>query len=150
MNAALLVFGWGNRSRGDDALGPLFVEQLAQRWGERGDVDFLDDYQLVPEHALDLVGRRAVLFVDACVEGTAPFVGRAVVARADADLASHALTPAALLQVYRRVEGRDAPPATLLAIHASSFDLGAAPRADAMANLEAALDWGHAWLESHL
>ena len=27
--APLLVFGWGNPSRGDDALGPLLVEQLA-------------------------------------------------------------------------------------------------------------------------
>ena len=29
MTAPLLVFGWGNASRGDDALGPLFVQQLS-------------------------------------------------------------------------------------------------------------------------
>ena len=28
----LLVFGWGNLSRGDDALGPLRVEQLRAEW----------------------------------------------------------------------------------------------------------------------
>ena len=45
MTAPLLVFGWGNRSRGDDALGPLFVERLqlmAEAAGLAG-LEFLDD-----------------------------------------------------------------------------------------------------------
>ena len=28
LTAPTLVFGWGNASRGDDALGPLFIERL--------------------------------------------------------------------------------------------------------------------------
>ena len=42
----LLVFGWGNLSRGDDALGPLCVEQLRAEWTASAGVEFLDDYQL--------------------------------------------------------------------------------------------------------
>ena len=43
---ALLVFGWGNRSRGDDALGPLCVERLREAAPAGVDAEFLDDYQL--------------------------------------------------------------------------------------------------------
>ncbi len=63
MSAPLLVFGWGNLSRGDDALGPLFVQQLRLLAGaDAGNrVDFLEDYQLQIEHALDLAEGRAEL-----------------------------------------------------------------------------------------
>ena len=63
-----MVFGIGNRSRGDDAAGPLLVEGLAgwlEREGLGAQVDCLEEYQLQPEHALDLLGRRLALFVDA-------------------------------------------------------------------------------------
>jgi hypothetical protein len=30
LTAPTLIFGWGNPSRGDDALGPLFVEHFAE------------------------------------------------------------------------------------------------------------------------
>ena len=76
MNAPLLVFGWGNLSRGDDALGPLFVQQLSALAGAAmpaTQVDFLEDYQLQIEHALDLVSRERVLFVDASLNCAAPF-----------------------------------------------------------------------------
>jgi hydrogenase maturation protease len=68
MTAPLLVFGWGNASRGDDALGPLFVQRLsalAATAKGNSKMEFLQDYQLQIEHALDLVSRERVLFVDA-------------------------------------------------------------------------------------
>jgi len=89
MTAPLLVFGWGNPSRGDDALGPLFVERLrgmAERAG-LGGMEFLEDYQLQVEHALDLVGRVRVLFVDASLDCRAPFEATAVRAARDLSLA---------------------------------------------------------------
>ena len=74
--APLLVFGWGNPSRGDDALGPLLVEQLADRAQAQlpaGRLECLTDFQLQVEHALDLVGRERVLFVDAAIGLQTPF-----------------------------------------------------------------------------
>src|SRR5450830_1062984 len=70
--APLLVFGWGNLSRGDDALGPLCIERLRALAAPATAVDYLDDYQLQIEHALDLVGRQRVLFVDASLSCGAP------------------------------------------------------------------------------
>ncbi len=141
-----LVFGWGNASRGDDALGPLFVERLQREWGEGAGVDFLDDYQLQPEHALDLIGRRRVLLVDASRDAAAPFEARPLQAAEDSSISTHALSPQALLAVYRRLQGEEPPPVTLLAIRGERFELGEAPGAAAVENLEAALGWARAWL----
>jgi hydrogenase maturation protease len=150
MVAPLLVFGWGNASRGDDALGPLFVERLCERLGDAatGCVDFLDDYQLQPEHALDLVGRERVLFVDASLDGAAPFEVRAVLPRRDDSFSTHAMSPAAVLQVFTDVQGHAPPPCTLLAIRGERFELGAPPGEAALTNLSAALDWAVPWFRA--
>ena len=149
VTAPLLVFGWGNRSRGDDALGPLFVEQLGAAMADAvagGEIELLDDYQLQPEHALDLVGRQRVLFVDASLKAAAPFELSTVHADpTPAAVSTHALSPQALLQVYLRVHGAEPPPCTLLAIRGESFELGAPPGEAALQNLRSALDWARGW-----
>ena len=139
MTAPLLVFGWGNASRGDDALGPLFIERL--RALALPGVECLDDYQLQPEHALDLVGRGGVLFVDASHTCRAPFEVTALQPQRDASFSSHAMSPAALLQAFVDVHGSVPPPATLLAIRGERFGLGEPMSEAAQAHLEAALSW---------
>lgn len=148
MTAPLLVFGWGNASRGDDALGPLFIEHLRERLApaELARIDFLDDYQLQVEHALDLVGRERVLFVDASLSCAAPFEATPVRAQRDRTFTTHAMSPAALLQVYVDLQASTPPPCTLLAIRGESFELGEPPREAALTNLAAALGWALGWL----
>lgn len=145
--APLLVFGWGNASRGDDALGPLFVERLRERLDEAAEaqVQCLDDYQLQVEHALDLVGRQRVLFVDASLSCPAPFEATPLQPRRDASFSSHAMSPQALLQVYVELNGRAPPPAMLLAIRGERFELGEPPGEAALRHLEAALGWALDW-----
>ncbi len=144
--APLLVLGWGNPSRGDDALGPLFIARLRALGLSAGQVDYLEDFQLQVEHALDLLGRARVLLVDASLSCAAPFEVTALQPARDASLHSHALTPAALLQVYAELHGRPPPPSTLLVIRGERFELGEAPSAAALANLAAALQWARAWV----
>ncbi|MCC7218819.1 MAG: hydrogenase maturation protease, partial [Burkholderiales bacterium] len=67
--APFLVIGIGNPSRGDDALGPLLVERIEAM--DLPGVECLTDFQLQVEHALDLVGREQVVFVDATAAGEA-------------------------------------------------------------------------------
>ncbi len=146
--APLLVFGWGNLSRGDDALGPLFVERLRELCGQRGlasQIDFLDDYQLQIEHALDLVGRQRVLFVDASLNCAAPFEVTQLQPLQDASFTTHAMSPQSLMQVYRDLHGQTPPPCTLLAIRGEKFELGEPPSAAALDNLAAALQWVEGW-----
>lgn len=144
MTAPLLVFGWGNASRGDDALGPLFIERL--RALALPGVECLDDYQLQPEHALDLVGRQGVLFVDASAACRAPCEVTALQPQRDSSFSSHAMSPAALLQAYVDVHGQAPPPATLLAIRGERFGLGEPISEAAQAHLEAALSWALGFL----
>jgi hydrogenase maturation protease len=144
--APLLVFGWGNPSRGDDALGPLLVEQLAGLAQQSsGRLECLTDFQLQVEHALDLVGRERVLFVDAAVGLQTPFEVRSVVPAAVAGFTTHALAPEALLHVYRDLERSEPPPCTLLAIRAQRFELGDSPGEQALADLALALAWATEW-----
>jgi len=144
--APLLVFGWGNPSRGDDALGPLCAERLRAARLPAAGVEFLDDYQLQIEHALDLVGRQRVLFVDASSNCCAPFEVTLLRAARDASFSTHAMSPQALMLVFRELYGEDPPPCTLLAIRGEQFTLGEALSAAALSHLAAALEWADGWL----
>lgn len=150
MTAATLIFGWGNPSRGDDALGPRFVElfeQLAARHSEWGDIDFLTDFQLQVEHALDLQGRERVLFVDASADKAQACSLIEVKPRLDATFTSHAMSPQAVLQVYRDIEDCAPPPCWLLSIPGVAFELGEALSPSAQHNLATALELTAAWIE---
>jgi len=146
--APILVLAWGNPSRGDDALGPLCLtalrEQLPDRWQDR--VEFLEDYQLQIEHALDLLGRKKVLLIDASRVCQAPFQVTELKPAPDASLTTHALSPQAVLQVFQDVQGEPPPPCTLLAIRGEAFELGEPPSMAALANLDCALAWAGQWL----
>jgi len=132
----ILLFGYGNPGRGDDALGPELVARIAQLHLE--DVECQNDMQLQVEHVTDLNGCDRVLFVDADMSCTEPFEFSEISAEKDGSYTSHAMSPSALLHAYRRVYGRDAPPAFLLRIRGYGFQLGDALSHKATVNLEAA------------
>jgi hydrogenase maturation protease len=149
--APVLVIGVGNRDRGDDAIGPLLLERLRARpeAGGATAVELLDAYQLQPEHALDLRGRRRVIVVDAAASGPAPFTHVPVSPTPDAVITTHSLSPAALAAVYLCLFG-SAPALELLAVRGECFRLGAAPSTAAATNLGAALAWLRRELSSAL
>lgn len=139
--APLLVLGVGNPSRGDDALGSLFIERVAETLHSEvraGQVELLTDYQLQIEHALDLVGRQRVVFVDASVQADGPYQYARVLPDRDASFSTHAMSPAAVLDTHRTVVG-EPPSAWVLAIRGDSFELGDGLSPAAAVNLEAAL-----------
>ena len=134
----LLVFAWGNPSRGDDALGPELLDLLASRQeqGEFAHVELLGDFQLQVEHALDLQGRERVLFIDASVSAQAPWELSALQPQRDTSYTSHAMSPAAILAVYEQINDGPPPPAWLLSIRGYAFELGQPLSAQAGSNLQ--------------
>ena len=116
-----IVLGWGNDARGDDALGPLLLRRIAEAFP---DLDTVEDYQLQIEHALDLDGFDAALFVDASRGLSEPFAFREIAPSAARTPTTHALTPEAVLDVYAQVKGRAPPPAFVLALRGEQFELG--------------------------
>ena len=149
MIAPTLIFGWGNPSRGDDSLGPLFVEHfatLAAHHPEWGEVECLTDFQLQVEHALDLQGRRRVLFVDASLDAPAPCSLARIEAARDASFTTHAMSPQAVLRVFADIEDGEAPPCWLLAIRGERFELGEGLSEAARQSLQAALQLAADWV----
>ena len=53
MPKPILIFGYGNLSRGDDALGPLLLEYIEDHC-DLSTIELLVDFQLQIEHALDI------------------------------------------------------------------------------------------------
>lgn len=150
--APVLVFGYGNPSRGDDALGPEFVRIASERFAghiSRGALEVLTDFQLQVEHALDLEGRARVYFVDATASGDGPFSVTRVSAARDATFTTHLLSPASVLHTYLEVVAAPPPECWLLAVGGQDFELGAPMSARAAANLEAALEAFGGLLEGH-
>ena len=141
----ILIFGYGNPSRGDDALGPVLVERLeilldADCRRRAGGIEWLTDFQLQVEHALDLAGRRLVLFVDAHLDCPAPFQFSRLESAADVSYSTHAISPASVLHVYRDYHGSPPPPSFLLGIRGASFELGEGLSPAAENHLAAALE----------
>lgn len=124
--APLLVIGIGNPSRGDDALGPLFIDRMARLLSAEvaaGQIELLTDFQLQIEHALDLTDRKRVVFVDASLQASPPFAFAPVPIARDRSHSTHALSPSAVLETHQRVVGPP-PPAWCLALPGQRFDLG--------------------------
>lgn len=136
----LVILGYGNLSRGDDALGPLLIQDLQQcqkkyQWQH---VTLLCEYQLQIENILDLNGVNLVVFIDANVSCTTPYYFQRCVADCDSSYSTHALSPAALLHIYKQVQHIDPPPSYVLNIRGEAFALGQSVSASAQVHFQAA------------
>lgn len=119
----VLLFGYGNLSRGDDALGPLLLEYVENHCDLEG-LEILSDFQLQIEHALDLENRSLVLFADASVSCVNAFDFTRLTAARDNSYTTHAMSPAAVLDVYQSIKKQTPPPCFLLSIKAEKLELG--------------------------
>jgi hydrogenase maturation protease len=133
----VLIFTWGNPSRGDDALGPRMYELLEDEAFD--DIDILTDFQLQIEHTIDMKNRDTILFVDASVSAPAPFDFYRLQPVQDDSYTTHAMSPESLLSVYEKTTGQTPPPSFLLAIRGYAFDLGLPVSEKALSNLTQAL-----------
>lgn len=118
----VVVFGYGNESRGDDAIGPRLLHAI-EALGIPG-VEAIEDYQLQIEHALDLAGADLALFLDAGEGTPAPFAFYEARETRNITSSSHAIFPGSVLGVYRQVRGEEPPPAFVLCVCGEEWDLG--------------------------
>jgi hydrogenase maturation protease len=136
-NQPVLIFGYGNPSRGDDALGPLLLQYM-ENTVKHDNIEIQTDFQLQIEHALDLVDRELVLFVDASVFCTGAFDFIELSPARDNSYTTHAMSPAAVLAVYQDIIKQTPPPCFLLSIKGESFELGEGLSTNAKNHLEQA------------
>ena len=134
----ILVIGYGNELRGDDAVGPRIAGKV-EEWHLPG-VRAIACHQLTPELAQDIAGARTVIFVDASVEiegDTAPVV-RLEPAPAS-HFHAHLGDPRALLSLAQTLYGKS-PAAWCAHVPAKNFEIGAPLSAEAQKGLSSALD----------
>ena len=166
MTARLLVIAVGNPGRGDDSLGPRLLGRVREHlqvcgcvrvgvcgtdeWALQGLVDqsgpcaqveLIEEFQLQIEHCLDLQSRERVVFIDAGIGTRAPYSCEPVVEAAEAGVSSHALTPAQVLAVYRRVLGHAPPASWLLCVRGECFELSEDLSEPARERMEKAWTW---------
>jgi len=137
--ARVLVIGFGNRLRGDDAAGPLAAERVAEVCRDDDSIRCMPRPQLPPELAEDLSEVEAVIFLDADAEAEPGTIRRRNIGPdAEGSLATcHSLSPTQLCTLCRSVYG-SAPRAILLSIGARNLDYGhelSAPVEDALPTL---------------
>jgi len=127
----ILIIGYGNPLRGDDAAGFLAAERLARTIGDPG-VTILAVHQITPELAEPVSRAARVIFIDACVGSPPGEIRERPVrpplqrdAAANSSFTHHA-TPEALLAAALALYGR-APEARLLSVAGSDFSYSAEP-----------------------
>lgn len=140
MTKPILVFGYGNLSRGDDALGVLMLQHVEENFSLEN-IDLLTDFQLQIEHALDLENRELVVFVDASVKSEIAFEFTRLQPVRDLSHTTHAMSPAAILDTFQSIKKQTPPPCFLLAIGAKSFELGEDLGDQARQNLKKACEF---------
>jgi hydrogenase maturation protease len=120
----VLVIGYGNTLRGDDAFGPVVADRLRTA-ADSERVLVLTCHQLTPELAGDIAVCEHVIFIDASIASPAgELVCRHLTAgEAAAGPLIHTLGPEQLLSFARLVYGR-APAASLICVGGLQFDLG--------------------------
>lgn len=141
---SLLILGIGNPGRGDDGLGPAFVNAVQAL--VEGDPRFhnecfnderfhdplchdpcfehvrmQENYQLCVEDALLLCECRTVLFVDACLQGEEAFTFTPLHPADPSNLGSHHLSPEQLMALTNVLYGHK-PEAWVLAIRGYAFE----------------------------
>jgi hydrogenase maturation protease len=146
----VLVLGYGNPYRGDDGLGPLLAERVAQWLVSLGEAAKLwVGQQLLPEPAEELVNHDVAIFCDAsAVPLEDGFLLEELDISSDPEgLTLHSVSPQWLLGLAQSLAGR-MPKACLLSVEGESFDFreGLTPRCEERA--KAALQRFQIWWKS--
>ena len=134
----LLILAIGNPARGDDGLGPQFIDELKKINIESPHCEW--DYQLGIEHSELFSKFKCVLIVDATKTGPGPFQFSSVVPSADTYFSSHVLLPENVVALTHQLYHTQLK-VYLLAIKGESFELSEHLSAPARSNLLQAIDW---------
>ena len=133
----VLVIGYGNPAREDDALGPAAAAAIEALGIEGVTVD--SDYQLTVEDAAAVAEHDTVVLIDASVEGDKPYTFTRVIPKVVGSLSSHSVAPEEVVALAEELF-RATPDAYILGIRGYSFAMFTETMTgEAQRNLEAAL-----------
>ncbi len=141
----ILIYGYGNPSRQDDAMGVLFTDKM-EVWAKEqklSNISFETNYQLNIEDANEISEFDIVYFVDASMEPIDDFsITKVESDNAQIEFTMHAISPGVVLDLCNQIYGKI--PETYL-IHIKGyeweleFDKSLSPKA--AENLQKALEY---------
>ena len=135
-----LLLAVGNRSRGDDAAGPLLLDRLQPILPDLSTTWLTEEcYQLQPELVEEINTARSVWIVDATQEFSTGAELASVAPATQFEFTTHALSAASLLALYEKIYGNPAPPTRLLKIGAGQFELGTTLSSQTQINIDQAI-----------
>jgi hydrogenase maturation protease len=149
--AEVLLTAWGNASRGDDALGPLLLQRLEEwalslKMAER--FEWIEDFQLQIEHALNLEGNTLALYVDAGQNTAAPFFFSPIYPLEQPWHTTHAMPPESVLAVFERIARKPPCPSFTLCLRGEDFGIREGLSVAAQNHLESALAFAQTLLKN--
>jgi hydrogenase maturation protease len=120
----ILVIGYGNIMRSDDAAGVHAAHRLEEKYRGSAEVRVIAAHQLTPELAEDIANAHYVLFLDAA-GGTSPGQISELAVKPNGVLGAfdHQVTPGALVCCAEQLYG-EAPSAFALTLTGTSFGVG--------------------------
>lgn len=142
----VLLFAYGNLSRGDDALAPLLLEQLQSSGLNTAcgrPLKFLCDYQIQVEHSADMHDCERVLLMDASQVLSKPWQFYEPELQQETLYTTHGMSPSTLMYTYRQVYHSEPPLTCMLAIAGFNFELGQGLSQRARFNLQQAKEFLH-------
>ncbi len=134
-NDKILIFGYGNPGRHDDALGSLFIQRVQQSNFKNVYADA--DYQLNIELGAELTNYDKVIFVDALREGEEPFCLTRVFPSKNITFTTHSINAESILAICEEYFG-SAPETWMLGIKGYDFTIGEGITDKSQKNLEIA------------
>jgi hydrogenase maturation protease len=135
----LLVIGYGNPLRGDDAVGQVVARVLSDWY--LPNVKVLSLHQLAPELADDLAEVGTVYFIDACMDRTLEHPRVAEIQSGNSTVnVSHFSSPQDLLVLAKQLYDCE-PRAYLIEIPAESFEINEGLSAKARKGVKEVLEY---------
>lgn len=119
----VLIYGYGNPGRQDDALGILLAEEL-EKWTTKNNLGFIDfdsNYQLNIEDALAISNYDVVIFADASIEDIADYTITKVQPSQKTEFTMHAMNPGFVLHLCQSLYDRH-PDTFLVHLKGYKFD----------------------------
>lgn len=139
-----ILIGYGNPGRLDDGLGPALAARIEAMSIPNLTVE--TDYQLVAEHAYQILDYRSVIFVDASMAGDSPFTFSEILAAENPNISSHSLSPQTVLYLAKSIFHSETT-GYLLAVRGYDFDqFGEYLSEPARSNLELAFNFIYGFL----
>jgi len=147
----ILVYGYGNPGRQDDAVGVIFAEKI-KKWAEDKKLGFIEtvtNYQLNIEDAANICDKDLVIFADASQEEINGYTFTRLEPNREVDFTMHHVSPAFILHLCREIYAKT-PVTYLVRIKGYSWDFLEEITPGALENLEDSVRYAGNFLEQYV